>query len=124
MTTAQLAVIRNLLDPAPAVSKPDPLTRLQAAALAFADASTKTIQVSDTIFNALSEELIPLVDGKDGESVQDLAVEAAAVVSTYNMVSRFLVSLDVAGKSEEPVPWPFDRTEVLLSLFLEFPGLI
>lgn len=65
------------------------------------------------------DELKYLVDGKEDESVQDLAVEAAAVVSTYNMVSRFLVSLDVAGKSDEPVPWPADHKEVRPSLFVK-----
>lgn len=119
LTTAQLSVIRNVSNPAPSPLSPDPLTALQAAALAFADASTKDIKVSDTVFEALSDELESLVDENNEETVQDLAVEAAAVVSTYNMVSRFLVSLDVAGKSDEPVPWPVDRKEVLLLLFLK-----
>lgn len=57
----------------------------------------------------------------DGESfdendidavVQDLYVEASAVVATYNMVSRFLVATDVAGLSDEPLPWPADKQEV------------
>lgn len=119
LSTAQLTVIRNVSNPAPPLSSPDPLTALQAAALAFTDASTKDIKVSDIVFNALSDELRSFMNGIDDELVQDLAVEAAAVVSTYNMVSRFLVSLDVAGISDEPVPWPVDHKEVLLSLFLE-----
>ncbi len=43
----------------------------------------------------------------------NLFVEAAAVVATYNMVSRFLVSLDVGGGSDDLVPWPADEQEVL-----------
>lgn len=113
LTTAQLTVIRNVSNSAPQTSSPDPLTPLQAAALAFADASTKGIKVPDVIFNALSDELKYLMDGKDDRSVQDLTVEAAAVVGTYNMVSRFLVSLDVAGMSDDPVPWPVDFKKVL-----------
>jgi hypothetical protein len=87
---------------------------LQAAALAFADASTKDIRVPDSIFDNLSKEFQQSVaDGMDAvQNVQDLLVETAAVVSTYNMVSRLLVSLDVAGKADEPVPWPVDREEV------------
>lgn len=79
---------------------------MQAAALEFADASTKNVKVPDQIFEELKTELKAL--GNE----EDLVVEAAAVVATYNMVSRFLISLDVAGKSETPVPWPFDEQEV------------
>jgi alkylhydroperoxidase family enzyme len=116
LTTSQLVVVRDVLKPAPPPSAPGLLTSLQAAALAFADASTKEIKVSDAIFNSLSNELNRLSGRQDvdsvHETVQNLLVEAAAVVATYNMVSRFLVSLDVAGKSNELVPWPVDRTEV------------
>lgn len=52
--------------------------------------------------------------------VEDLLVEASAIVATYNMVSRFLVSLDVAGVSLDPVPWPLERTEVRFVLFCTF----
>ncbi|KAH9923445.1 AhpD-like protein [Epithele typhae] len=50
-----------------------------------------------------TDELRAALGGDD-----DLFVEAAAVVATYNMVSRFLVATDVAGLSDEPVPWPTD----------------
>jgi hypothetical protein len=69
--------------------------------------------VTDQIFDALSTELKSLAKGGSIEgTVQDLLVEAAAVVATYNMVCRFLLSLDVAGISKIFVPWPFDRAEV------------
>jgi len=113
LTIPQLTTIRDILKIAPSPLSPGPLTSLQAAALAFADASTKDIIVSDSIFVSLSNEFQNfLPDGPDVEQkVQDLLVETAAIVSTYNMVSRFLVSLDVAGQSDEQVPWPFDREE-------------
>ena len=38
------------------------------------------------------------------EKINDLLAEVALVTATYNMVSRFLVSVDVAGLSEELVP--------------------
>jgi hypothetical protein len=78
---------------------------LQGAALAFADASTKDIRVPDSIFDNLSKEFQQsFADEMDAEqNVQDLLVETAAVMSTYSMVSRLLVSLDVAGKADEPV---------------------
>lgn len=106
LTTAQLHVIRDTsvsLTPASAL-----LTSLQTAALAFTDASTKHIKVPDQIFATLRAEL----DRDDSGNGEDLVVEAVAVVATYNMVSRFLVSLDVAGKADELVPWPVDLTEV------------
>ena len=111
LTTAQLSVIRDISKHAPSPSSPEPFSSLQAAALAFADASTKDINVSDTIFDNLSNEFKRfLANETDVESkVQALLVETAAVVGTYNMVSRFLVSLDVGGKSDEPVPWPANR---------------
>lgn len=59
---------------------------------------------------ALQDALLKLVSAE--ERAQDLLVEAAAVVATYNMVSRFLLAVDVAGLSDEEVPWPVDRVEV------------
>ena len=95
---------------APLPSLPSPFTSLQAAALAFADASTKDINVADSTFDALVTEL---ANGRSVEQpVQELVVEATALVASYNMVSRFLVALDVAGKSNDLVPWPVDREEV------------
>ena len=44
----------------------------------------------------------------------DLYVEAAMVVASYNMVSRFLLSTDVAGISDLQVPWPVERIEASL----------
>jgi alkylhydroperoxidase family enzyme len=114
LTTAQLIAVRDILKPAPSPSAPGPLSSLQAAALAFTDASTKEVKVPDIVFDTLANELKSLSGKQDvvEETVQDFLVEAVAVVATYNMVSRFLVSLDIAGKSDELVPWPLDRKEV------------
>jgi len=46
----------------------------------------------------------------------DLYVEAAMVVASYNMVSRFLLSTDVAGISDLQVPWPVERNEASINL--------
>ena len=53
--------------------------------------------------------------------VDDLYVEAAMVVATYNMVSRFLLSTDVAGISDTEVPWPVDKKEVSIFRWLLSP---
>jgi hypothetical protein len=71
------------------------------------------VRVPADVTAALQEQLT-LVAAANQLDADDLLVEAAAVVAAYNMVSRFLVSLDVAGMSDNPVPWPVDRTEVLL----------
>lgn len=110
LTTAQLHVIRDTSTaPTPGVLSP-----LQTAALALTDSSTSHIRVPDSVFDAIKAELEREVNGNG--NVEDLVVEAVAVIATYNMVSRFLVSLDVDGKSDATVPWPVDRTEVSLAL--------
>ncbi|KAG6894400.1 hypothetical protein C0992_006248, partial [Termitomyces sp. T32_za158] len=38
------------------------------------------------------------------------------------MVSRFLVATDVAGLSDDPVPWPVERKEVRTPLFNLVPS--
>lgn len=109
LDTPQLWAIRDTS----ALPPPSVLSPLQAAALAFADHSTAAVRVPADVTAALQEQLT-LVAAANQLDADDLLVEAAAVVATYNMVSRFLVSLDVAGMSDNPVPWPVDRTEVLL----------
>ncbi|MEU6350442.1 carboxymuconolactone decarboxylase family protein [Streptomyces sp. NPDC047072] len=56
----------------------------QARVIAYTDAMTREIQVPDELFDALR------VDFTDAE-----LVELTATVAAYNMVSRFLVALDV-----------------------------
>ncbi|KAL9934484.1 hypothetical protein V8E36_006940 [Tilletia maclaganii] len=96
-----------------------PLSQLQAAAVVFTDESTLRIQVQDATFQLLRDLLLAEHKGRSshGEAGQpndeedvifaDRAiVEATATASTYNMVSRFLVALDVDGRSQQPVPIP------------------
>lgn len=93
---------------------------LQTAALLFADASTRTVSVPVGVTEGLRTELrnwvvketSGLSEDEVKNEVDDIFVEASLVVATYNMVSRFLVAVDVAGSSDDPVPWPLDRKEV------------
>ena len=97
LTTAQLLYVRDISKVLRREESRKILSDLQYSALAFADESTTKVKVSREVSDALQTAL-----GND----DDLIVEAASVVAIYNMVSRFLVSLDVAGLSDELVPWP------------------
>ncbi|KAF8632660.1 hypothetical protein AX17_004793 [Amanita inopinata Kibby_2008] len=117
LTTAQLYVIRDTSAPLPPAK--GILSALQTSALRFADASTRNVKVSKEITDDLHRDLLEWMrendqgsgDVAEADRLQDLYVEAAAVVATYNMVSRFLVTTDVAGLSDDEVPWPIERKE-------------
>ncbi|KAM6490133.1 beta-ketoadipate enol-lactone hydrolase [Amanita muscaria] len=111
LTTAQLYIIRDVSTPLPPAR--GILSSLQSSALRFADASTRDVRVPKEITHDLMHDLREFVKPKneDADEVQDLFVEAAAVVATYNMVSRLLVSTDVGGLSDDDVPWPLERKE-------------
>ncbi|GAA5975109.1 hypothetical protein JCM11641_000039 [Rhodosporidiobolus odoratus] len=96
LTAQQLTIIRDLATPLPAPSAPAPLSAYQAAALRFADASTYNVSVPQARIDELKEHL------KDDQQL----LEATAVVATYNMVSRLLVTLDVGDMGEQSVPLP------------------
>ncbi|KAJ7287635.1 beta-ketoadipate enol-lactone hydrolase [Mycena rebaudengoi] len=113
LQTAQLFRIRDTSALPPAGE----LSPLQAAALAFADFSTTTVRVPDDVTLALQQQLAAFAASAKLDP-QDLLVEAAAVVASYNMVSRFLISVDVAGMSDDLVPWPVDRKEHEIALDL------
>ena len=66
------------------------LNELQRAVLAYTDAMTIGVKVSDDIF----AELKRLLDDRH-------VVEVTATVAAYNCVSRFLVALDVGDMSEK-----------------------
>jgi 4-carboxymuconolactone decarboxylase len=74
----QLAAVRELGEPASL----SPLHRL---VLAYTDAMTRDVRVPDELFAAVLGEL-----GERG------TVELTATVASYNMVSRFLVALQVS----------------------------
>lgn len=122
LTNAQLFIIRDTTTPLP--PSRGILNPLQSAALVFADASTRNVSVPTYVTEILREELKKLAtatapaDVRGGEGVEiqkkmdDLFVECALIVASYNMVSRFLISVDVAGSMDDDVPWPLTRTEV------------
>jgi pimeloyl-ACP methyl ester carboxylesterase len=87
---------------------------LMSAALKFTDESTKGVKVEMGVCARFKEEIGRCFG--EGE-VDEVYVEAAMVVGTYNMVSRFLVSTDVGGMSDVEVPWPVERTEVSVGEF-------
>lgn len=65
------------------------LGRRRGRVIAYTDAMTRDIRVPDEVFDALR-----------GEFTDAELVELTATVAAYNMVSRFLVALDV----QEPLP--------------------
>ncbi|KAF9269845.1 alpha/beta-hydrolase [Marasmius fiardii PR-910] len=107
LTTSQLYLIRDT-SALPSRSNTT-LSPLQSAALAFAHHSTQSVKVPPDVTQALKDALREISTLED--DVQDFLVEAAAIAASYNMVSRFLVSLDVAAMSDNVVPWPADRKE-------------
>ncbi|KAF8629799.1 hypothetical protein AX15_003270 [Amanita polypyramis BW_CC] len=116
LTTPQLYIIRDTSTPLPPAK--GILTPLQTAALRFADASTRDVRVPKDVTDDLIHELRNLVKENRLESAvgeveraEDLFVEAAAVAASYNMVSRFLVSTDVAGLSDSAASWGVHREE-------------
>jgi alkylhydroperoxidase family enzyme len=65
------------------------------AALAFADAITKSVHVPDHIYNNLARFL----------NTQQM-VEAVSTAGSYAFVSRFTVALNVDDRMNEAVPIP------------------
>lgn len=80
VTTEQLAALQDGGDRSA-------LDDRQRAAVAYTDVMTSDIAVADTVFQALLE----LFDHRQ-------IVELTATVAAYNMVSRFLVALEVGEK--------------------------
>ena len=133
LTTGQLYAIRDAQTPLPPFA--GLFTDLQVVALEFTDAVTRTDGLSalassldgDTsgrftidLGKKYKQELKKWLDA-NGKAVggqaaedatEDLYAEASLVVSTYNMVSRFLVSTDVQGLTGVGLPWPLERHEV------------
>ncbi|KAF4548079.1 Hypothetical protein D9617_32g091990 [Elsinoe fawcettii] len=72
-----------------------PLTDRQWAALLYTEHMSRAITVPDEVFEGLK---------KAGYSTKEI-VELTAVISTYNMVGRFFVALDVAESNEQKPKW-------------------
>ena len=86
LTDEHLAVMRD-------ERGPEDLAPRLAAALAYTDAMTTDVRVPEEVFAALREHF-------DDRQVVELTV----TVSTYNLVSRFLVALEVGEESPDTTP--------------------
>lgn len=95
LTTGQLLMIRFVPPLFNMTQLVPTLTPALAAVMAFTDAITVQVHVSDAIFDNLRNFL------NDTQ-----LVEAAATAGGYNFVSRFVVSLNVDAKMDVPVPVP------------------
>ena len=84
-TDAQLAA----LDDPDAASTSDQFNELQRTVIRFAIASTRHVQIPDSIFDALKQRM----------STTEV-VELVAVTAAYNMVARFLVALQLTPETE------------------------
>lgn len=69
------------------------LSERQWAVLKYADAMTRDVSVSEAVFEGVKSQ---------GFNEQEM-VEITTTVAAYNMVSRFLVALNV-GEQNEKVP--------------------
>ena len=83
-TDAQLA---SLADPDAAATS-DQFDELQRSVIRFAIASTRNVQIPDSIFDSLKQRM----------STSDV-VELVAVTAAYNMVARFLVALQITPET-------------------------
>ncbi|KAN0060687.1 hypothetical protein ACQY0O_007345 [Thecaphora frezii] len=114
VTVPQLQAVRDLRTP---LSASTVLSPLQKAALELTDAMTRDVRMPDATFErvrslfaehvAQSGAEAQSVDGFEGEAlVNRKVVEATLTCAVYNMVSRFLVALDVDDRANVPVPVP------------------
>lgn len=127
-TTAQLAAVRDVRSPLSASSVLSPLAK---AALALADDMTTRVRVQDSTFSTLkfafAENVKELgdkanVDGFQGEElINRKVIEATLTVAVYNMVSRFLVAVDVDDRANMPVPKPEGSEHVEEPASIEVP---
>jgi len=70
------------------------MTEKQVAVLHYTDAMTKNVKVPDEVFAEL----------KKNTSSDKEIVELTATIGAYNLVSRFLVALDVGEKNRDSAP--------------------
>lgn len=127
-TTAQLAAVRDVRAPLSTSSVLSPLAK---AALALADDMTTKVKVQDSTFALLKSAFANNVkelgdsgklDGFEGEDlVNRKLAEATLTVAVYNMVSRFLVAIDVDDRANTPVPKPEGSEHVQDQATLSLP---
>ncbi|KAF5370812.1 hypothetical protein D9758_001862 [Tetrapyrgos nigripes] len=95
LTTEQLLVIRLAAPFLPDMNVTSIMGPDLTAALLFTDWMTKSVHVPDEVFNGLRQFL------NDSQ-----VVEAVGTAGGYNLVSRFVVSLNVDDKMDVEVPIP------------------
>lgn len=120
LTTSHLAAIADT-----SITSSSVLSPLQQAALAFTDASTRYVSVSDEVFANLKHQLQANLDSRNDDDALNVTVdrqlvEATATVGGYNLVSRFLVALNVDDRASQAVPVPRSPDQ---SVF-EYPVLV
>ena len=69
------------------------------AVLQYADAMTRSVSVPGSVFEGMKKAL-----EKEGMGEQQV-VEVTVTVASYNMVSRFLVALDVGEQNAKAPEW-------------------
>jgi hypothetical protein len=116
LTTEQLVWLRDLSKKPPTVATPAPFNALQAAAFAFADASTRYTKVPNIVYNTLRSELQNQLPS--GITVEQQLTEAAVTTATYNMVSRFLVASDIDEHANTMTPFPAADCQIR-TIFIE-----
>ncbi|EPQ26312.1 uncharacterized protein PFL1_06247 [Pseudozyma flocculosa PF-1] len=113
VTDQQLHAVGDLRTP---LSASTVLSPLQKAALELTDSMTCNVKVPDATFDKVralfADEVkqggaTQTVDGFEGDDLVNRKVtEATLTCAVYNMVSRFLVALDVDDRANLPVPVP------------------
>ncbi|EJF55877.1 hypothetical protein DICSQDRAFT_175443 [Dichomitus squalens LYAD-421 SS1] len=113
LSTEQLARIGDVKASQSASSPAGPgrLSAIQAMALLLADSMTVNVQVEDAMIDGL--RLAFLNQGDDEAAANRKVVEAIATCAAYNMVSRFLVALDIDGRAKVPCPVPGEEAHVI-----------
>lgn len=89
-TEEQFAIVKQTLP-----TSQGTLNDQQWAVLRYADAMTKDVSVSQTLFDAV------MATGFGNQQM----LELTATIAIYNMVGRFLVALDVGEQNEKPPNW-------------------
>jgi 4-carboxymuconolactone decarboxylase len=87
VTGAQIGAVRQAVGQREAAV----FSPLERAVLDYADAMTTDVKVAPEVFGAVAALLDP-----------EQLVELTAVIAAYNMVSRFLVAMDLSGAEYEP----------------------
>ena len=94
LSHAQLAIIRDTSSAlSDDIDSHGVLSDVQRRCLVYTDWMTRNIQVPQRVFDAVREVF----------NEQEV-VEVTTTIACYNMVSRFLVALDVGDMAAAPVP--------------------